>query len=451
MAVHDAVVAATGPVGPAPTAFTAAVTGSRAAAAESARRWATGTARPLEGVPFAVKEIVDVAGTAVTCGSLHTGERVAAADATAVARLRAAGAVPVAMTATTEFACGLPTGRRFPAVQNPWEAGRWTGGSSTGSAAAVAARVVPLALGTDTGGSVRVPASVCGLTGLKPTRGLVPRTGVATLSWTLDHVGPLARSAADLAAVLHVLAGPDGTDPAAAEDVPACSPADVAAHAHLRGRRLGRVRGWFEQRCDPAVVAAVDAAVDVLRSAGAEVVDVDLPGAGEAYADALVVLSCELLATQEAALPQLDLFDAGTRKRLARGAAASAADYLRALRARPLAQRQVQAAMDAAGVDALLTPGVGATAPRLEDLSVEVDGRRLPLQEVLPRNTSPFNLTGSPALVLPAGRGRDGLPVAVQLVGRPFDDAVLLGLGVAFQRLTDHHLAAPPTAAPAAR
>ena len=450
LAVHDAALAAVGPDGPAPTAFTAVVASSRAAAAESARRWAAGTARPLEGVPFAVKEIIDVSGTPVTCGSAHTGDRVATTDATAVARLRAAGAVPVAMTATTEFACGLPTGVRHPAVQNPWRAGRWTGGSSTGSAAAVASRAVPLALGTDTGGSVRVPASICGLTGLKPTRGLVPRTGVASLSWTLDHVGPLARSAADLAAVLHVLAGPDGTDPAAIDDVPPCAPTDVAAHTRLEGRRLGRVRGWFEQRCDSAVVAAVDTAAEVLRAAGAEVIDVELPGAGDAYADALVVLSSELLATQEEAVPRLELFDAGTRKRLARGAGASAADYLRALRARAAAQRSVQAVMDTAGLDALLTPAVGATAPRLSDLTVEIDGQRVPLQEVVPRNTSPFNLTGSPALVLPAGRGRDGLPVAVQLVGRPFEDALLLGLGVAFQRLTDHHLAAPP-AAPAAR
>ncbi len=340
------------------------------------------------------------------------------------------------MTATTEFACGLPAGRRHPAVENPWRAGRWTGGSSTGSAAAVASRVVPFALGTDTGGSVRVPSSICGLTGLKPTHGLLPRTGVATLSWTLDHVGPMARSAADLAAVLPVLAGPDGVDPTAVDVVTGCSAADVAAHAHLGGRRFGRVRGWFEERCDAAVVAAVEATVDVLRTAGAEVVEVDLPDAGHAYTDALVVLSCELLSTQEASLEHVEDYDAGTRKRLARGAAAGAVDYLRALRGRPLAQRNLLRAMDDAGVDALLTPGVGATAPRLDDLTVEVDGQRIPLQEVLPRNTSPFNLTGFPALVLPAGRGSDGLPVAVQLVGRPFDDALLLGLGMAFQGLT---------------
>lgn len=443
VAVHDAVVAATGPDGPAPTAFLAACAGSREAAQASAARWAAGNPRPLEGIPFGVKDIVDVAGTLVTCGSHQTGDRVADADATVVARLRAAGAVPVVMTATTEFACGLAVNDRYGAVQNPWMAGRWTGGSSTGSGAAVAARVLPFALGTDTGGSIRVPSSLCGLTGIKPTYGAVPRTGVASLSWTLDHIGPMARSAADLARVLPLVVGPDDVDPTAAESVPACGPDEVEAQATLAGRRIGRVRGWFETRCDAGVIAATDAAVEVLRAQGAEVVDVDLPTAGDMYADGIVVLSAELTSNQEANSGRLELFDPGTRKRLGRGAAASAADYLRSLRGRTVAQLDLAAAMDAAGVDALITPGVGTTAPHLSDLTADVDDERVPLQEIVPRNTSPFNLTGFPAMVLPAGSGRDGLPVAVQLVGRPFTEALLLGLGVAFQRVTDHHEAAP--------
>jgi aspartyl-tRNA(Asn)/glutamyl-tRNA(Gln) amidotransferase subunit A len=442
--VVDAVLAGIGPDGPAPTAFLAVCAGAREAAQESSRRWAAGEARPLEGVPFGVKDIVDVAGTAVTCGSWQTGDRVAERDATVVARLRAAGAVPVVMTATTEFACGLALNARYGAVQNPWRVGRWTGGSSTGSGAAVAARVLPFALGTDTGGSVRVPSALCGITGLKPTHGLIPRTGVAALSWTLDHVGPMARSAADLALLLPVVAGPDGLDPTAAQDVPLVGLEQVGAGATLAGRRVGRVRGWFEERCDAAVVAAVDAAVEVLTAHGALVVDVELPATADNYADALVVLSAELAATQEGNADRLDLFDAGTRKRLGRGAAASAADYLRALRGRALAQRDQLAAMDAAGVDVLLTPGVGTTAPHLDDLTADVDDERVPLQEIVPRNTSPFNLSGFPALVVPAGRGRDDLPVAVQFVARPFEEALLLGVGVGFQAVTDHHLAAPP-------
>ncbi|PRY16976.1 amidase [Kineococcus rhizosphaerae] len=424
--VVEEVLAAVGPDGPAPTAFLAECAGAREAAADSARRWAGGRARPLEGVPFGVKDIVDVAGTPVTCGSLLTGDRVAATDAVVVARLRAAGAVPVVMTATTEFACGLALNARYGAVQNPWRAGRWTGGSSTGSGAAVAARVVPFALGTDTGGSVRVPSSLCGISGLKPTYGLLPRDGVSALSWTLDHVGPMARSALDLALVLAVLA-----------DAP------VQVCADLQGVRVGRVRGWFEQRCDAGVVAATDETVRVLRAHGAEVVDVDLPGAARAYDDGLVVLSAELAATQEGNADRAGLFDGGTRKRLGRGARVSAADYLRALRGRALAQRELLDVMDRADVDVLLTPGVGTTAPHLDDLTADVDDERVPLQEIVPRNTSPFNVTGFPALVVPAGTGRDDLPVAVQLVARPYAEDLLLGVGAGLQAVTDHHLAAP--------
>lgn len=437
------VLAATGPDGPAPTAFWNAIPGTAEAAAESARRYAQGNPRPLEGVPFGVKDIVDVEGALVTCGSHQTGDRVASSDATVVARLRAAGAIPVVMTATTEFACGLAINARYGAVQNPWLQGRWTGGSSTGSGAGVAARVVPFALGTDTGGSVRVPSSLCGITGIKPTYGLVPRTGVAALSWTLDHVGPMARSAVDLALLLPVMAGPDGLDPTALPETP-----DLGFSTDLTGRRIGRIRGWFEERCDAAVIAAVDRTVGTLQAQGAVVVEVELPAAGDWYADGLVILSGELTATQEgnAIDPErLDLFDAGTRKRLGRGAAASAADYLRALRGRAQAQRDLAAIMDQHDVEFLLTPGVGTTAPHLQDLTTDVDDQRIPLQEIVPRNTSPFNVTGFPAIVLPAGSGRDDLPVAVQFVARPYADGALLGVGAGLQAVTDFHAAAPPT------
>jgi aspartyl-tRNA(Asn)/glutamyl-tRNA(Gln) amidotransferase subunit A len=197
-------------------AVLAPIAAAEAMAAESAARIRAGTARPLEGIPFGVKDIIDAAGAPVTCGSFQTGDRVAATDSTIVARLRAAGAIPVAMLATTEFACGSAHNPRYGAVRNPWDRTRWTGGSSTGSGATLAARMLPLALGSDTGGSIRIPAAWCGITGLKPTRGLVPRTGVAPLSWTLDHVGPMARSADDLACVMPFIAGPDGQDPMAA-------------------------------------------------------------------------------------------------------------------------------------------------------------------------------------------------------------------------------------------
>ena len=290
-----------------------------------------GTPRALEGIPFGVKDIIDVAGAPVTCGSLQTGDRVATADAEVVARLTRAGAIPVAMLATTEFACGSAHNPRYGAVRNPWRADRWTGGSSTGSGAALAARLLPLALGTDTGGSIRIPAASCGITGLKPTRGLVPRTGVASLSWTLDHVGPLARSADDLATVMPVIAGPDGRDAYA-----------VAAYAGDRARldicglRIGVPEGWFVELQDNAVLAAWREALIVFESLGARLVPVDLGPIQTAHEDGYLVMMSELASLQEPEIDRMEAFDPGTRARIEQGRMFNAIDYLRALRRRPL-------------------------------------------------------------------------------------------------------------------
>ncbi|WP_204162017.1 amidase [Rathayibacter sp. VKM Ac-2803] len=416
------------------------IDGAAEAAAESTRRWADGSARALEGVPFAVKDIIDVEGAIVTSGSLQTGDRVAPADATAVARLRAAGAIPVFMAATTEFACGGPVSRRYGAVRNPWDPLRWTGGSSTGSGAALAARLVPLALGSDTGGSIRVPSALCGTTGIKPTYGLVPRTGVASLSWTLDHVGPMARSARDLALALAVLAGPDGVDPV----VPATIPPLALDDSVLEGLRIGAPRGWFVERVDRSVLDAYESALDTLRGLGAEIVDLELEGIGEADSEGWTVFYGELASNQEANAARAELFDDGTRARFELSSVPSAADYLRALRRRPLVQRDVLERMDAARVDLLVTPGVGATAPLLADLTMSVDGERFNLHEVIPRNTRVFDYLGFPALMMPAGFASDGLPVGVQLVGRPWSDGLCLSACAAFQDATAHHLPTPP-------
>ena len=416
-----------GPAGPAPEAVLRAIDGAASLAAESAGRWRAGTARALEGIPFGIKDIIDVAGAIVTCGSLLTGERRAATDAAVVARLRAAGAIPFVMLASSEFACGGAHNRRYGVVPNPHDRSRWTGGSSTGSAAALAAGLVPLALGTDTGGSIRIPAAFCGLTGLKPTRGLLPRDGVATLSWTLDHVGPMARSAADLAAVLPVLAGshhPRG-----------------GAGTVLEGLRVGVPSRWFTERCDSKVLEAWRAALAVLHDAGAVLCDVDPGDLSLATEDSWVVLYAELAACQEGRLDRLALFDAGTRDRIARGRAVSAADYLRALRRRSVVGTAMLRAMQ--GIDVMVTPGAGAEAPRLSDLSVDLDGERVALHEIASRNTMIFDCTGFPALMLPSGTGRDGLPVAIQVVAAPFQDALCIAVGEAFQATTDFHLKVP--------
>ena len=412
------------------------VPGAEDAAAASAERQRNGTARPLEGMFFGVKDIIDVAGARVTCGSLQTGDRIAAEDATCVARLRAAGAIPIYMLATSEFACGAVENARYGAVPNPWDRSRWAGGSSTGAGAALAGRLVPLALGSDSGGSIRIPAAFCGITGLKPTRGLVPRTGVATLSWTLDHVGPMARSCADILRVLPVLSGPDGKDPLAAESTP-----DSFAGMSMAGLRIGVPEGWFTTRCDGAVLAAWQVALSVLELEGAVLVPVKMPDFTLAHEEAWMVLYAELASCQESRMGTLDLFDSGTRDRIARGLQVSATDYLRALRRRPLVQRALLDAM--ADVDVLLTPGVGAEAATLADPAVQVDGSRWAMYEVTPRNTMIFDYTGFPALMLPSGKGRMGLPVSIQVVGRPFADALCLAVGAAFQMRTRHHLEQP--------
>lgn len=419
------------------------VDGAEQAAAESTRRWAAGEARALEGVPFAVKDIIDVAGTVVTSGSLQTGDRVAPADATVVARLRAAGAIPVFTAATTEFACGGPHNARYGAVRNPWDPERWTGGSSTGSGSALAARIVPLALGSDTGGSIRVPSALCGTTGIKPTYGLVPRTGVASLSWTLDHVGPMARTAEDLALVLAVIAGGDGQDPTTHTAVPLVE----AAPGRTAGMRIGVPRIWFTERVDRAVLDAHAAAVDRFAALGARIVPIEFDDLEAIDAECWTVFYGELAANQEANAATADLFDAGTRARFDVAFTPTAADYLRSLRRRPLVQAAMVARMDEAGVDVVLTPGIGATAPRLDDLTMTVDGVTYNLHDVIPRNTRVFDYVGFPALMMPAGTAPDGLPVGVQLVARPWDDRLVLSAAAAFQEVTDHHHRVPPASA----
>ncbi|GAC01422.1 aspartyl/glutamyl-tRNA(Asn/Gln) amidotransferase subunit A [Gordonia namibiensis NBRC 108229] len=420
----------------------------RSAAAASDDRWRSGTPRPLEGIPFAVKDIIDVAASPITAGSHTTGNRIASADATVVARLRAVGAIPVLITATTEFACGAPFNARYGPVTNPWDRERWTGGSSTGSGGALAAGLVPLALGSDTGGSIRVPSALCNLSGIKPTYGLVPRTGVVSLSWTLDHVGPMARSAADLRAVLAVLAGPDGVDPTAVTPSIAAALGDrLGDHGgldapSLAGVRVGIPRNWFTEVCDAAVLRAWQAAIGVMSDLGAETVLVDLPDAELLFDEFTIVLVSELAANQEGALDRFAHFDIGTQVRIARGRVPRAIDYIRALRRRAPALTATVDAFDTAGIDVFVTPGIGATAPRLSDVTVEINGERHPMQGVIGRNTGVFDHLGLPAAMIPAGFA-DGLPVGVQLVGRPWADDAVLRIAQMYQAVTDHHRRRP--------
>jgi len=415
---------------------------ARAAARASERRWHNGEARPLEGVPYGLKDVVATAGVRTSGGSRRFADHVPDASAAVARRLEQAGGVLVAKLNTYELALGTPDG--VPYTRNPWDVERTPGGSSSGSAAAVAARELPIAIGTDTGGSIRIPASFCGVTGLKPTYGAVPRTGVFPLSWTLDHVGPLATAALDAALVMDAIAGPDDGDPTSSARP--WRPAVAGARADPAGLRVGLPRDWFFDVCDPQVAAATERAVELLAENGASVVEVSVPAARLAEErgmwDAIVYAECGSL--HEDAFPaHAELYGADFRHVLLTAPFVSALEYLAALRGRVHIQRDLEAAF--ASADVLVTPCAVAAAPLAADMVMEVGDRRYPWREVAGRTTAIFNLAGAPALSLPIGLDEGGLPMGMQVVAPPHADGLCLQVGAWYQRLTTHHRAAPMT------
>ena len=394
---------------------------AREQAARSAQRWRRGDAGPLEGVPVGVKDIIDTAGLATTAGSNLYAGRVPPADATVVARLRDAGAVILAKTTTPEFAFGDETG---DGVTNPAAPGRWAGGSSSGSAAGLAAGIFPVALGSDTGGSIRVPSSYCGVSGLKPTFGRVPRDGVFGVSWTLDHVGPMARTVEDLELVLSVIAGRSQADPYSSTS----AVGDYRSiGASVQGLRVGVPDGWLPEGSSPGVAQALSAALALLEQSGCTVETVPFPHAELAGIIAWVITVVEFAAHHASNLHRMGEFTPSAACRLAAGARTSAADYLRALRARSLVQRDLDAAFER--VDVLVTAATPTSAPN--PATFFDDGDRLWLDKVA-RNFLPFNVTGNPALVVPVGSD-EGRPAAVQIVAPHHNDALCLQLGRALQ------------------
>jgi len=391
---------------------------------------------PLWGVPLAVKDVLDVAGTATAAGSRILAGNVAAEDSEAVARLRRAGAIVVGKLNTHEFAYGpTTTSEHFGRACNPWALDRVCGGSSGGSGAAVAARLVPGALGTDTAGSIRIPAAFCGVTGVRPSTGLVPTRGMTPLSWSVDTIGPMARDAADCALLLGVLAGRDFT-----------------ADARPRELTVGVVESLFEGDLDPRIAAAARSAVDALREAGAAVRGVELP-----HLDRAGVVQ-QALQFPEATAIHLDWlrtsladYGADVRGRLLAGLFVPATAYVTALRVRGV----IAAGFDeaAAGVDCLAAPTLPVVAPRFEDGKVVFDpGGGSPalaenlFRQSLLRYTAPWSLVGRPVVSVPCGFV-DGLPVGLSLVGRRFGEAAALRAAAAFQRVTDWHEREPPLAA----
>ena len=384
---------------------------------------------PLHGIPYALKDIYDTAGIRTTCHSKLRVNNVPATDSVAAARLREAGGVLLGKLATHEFAIGGPSfDLPFPPARNPWNPEHITGGSSSGSGTAIAARMLRMAMGSDTGGSIRGPAAWCGTVGIKPSYGRVSRRGVFPLSWTLDHIGPLSRSVEDSAITLQVLAGHDPQDPASA-DVPV---PDYRADLQkgVGGLRIGIPRAFFAaaKATTAEVVAGIDRTADQLRSAGAVVEDVALPDYALFAAVGRIIMMAEAFAIHEADM-QTRLLDYGeiTANRFVLGAAITAADFIHALRARRELTDAVNEALSR--YDALLTASALTTAPRFDQ---PTDA----LSSASPIQTIPFNVTGHPAMSVPVGLGANRLPIGVQIVGRAFDEATVFRIGRAVEKLS---------------
>lgn len=407
---------------------TVAADSARRAAAAAEREIAGGRSRgPLHGIPMGLKDLIDVKGMPTTASSRIRADHVAEGDSAVAARLAAAGAVLLGKTHTHEFAYGLIT----PQTRNAWDQSRVAGGSSGGSAVAVAAGEATFALGTDTGGSIRVPAALNGVVGLKPTYGLIPRSGVTSLSWSLDHVGPLTRTVQDAELVLAALTAPDRHDPAAG----AADPVDrVSPEAgDLSGLRVGVPRNYYFERISPDVEEGVRRAIGRLQELGAELVEVEIPLTRYIQAVQWGLMVPEASSYHERTLRSApDLYSPDVRILLEAGELVSAGDYLRAQRARALMREAWRQMLGQ--VDVIAAPAVPMTAAESGQDSVQwADGTVEAVSDSYVRLSAPANITGVPALTLPVGRDREGLPIGMQLLGRPCDEATVLGVGRAYE------------------
>lgn len=382
--------------------------------------------KPLGGMPLVIKDLIDLAGYPTRAGSpLHFDASTALKDAAVVERLKVAGAVILGKTNTHEIALGI-TGinPHTGPVRNPHDPERITGGSSSGSAAAVASGMALAALGTDTGGSIRIPSALCGVVGFKPTFGRVSMRGVLPLSWNLDHAGPITRSVEDAALLLDIIAGYDPRDPASVDAPLESCTAHLAGG--VRGWRLALAVGPYIEESDAGVLAAVQDAARVFEQLGASVVEVEIPRLREAAAaNGTMVIADAAAFHRERLAAHPDWFGPDVRERLERGRAVTSTEYILARRTQQEMRRYFD--MFFAEYDALLLPTTATVAAPIEGLDSAVYAPRLT------RFTAPFNLTGLPALSVPCGRV-DGLPVGLQIIGAPWQEAKVLQAGYAFER-----------------
>jgi aspartyl-tRNA(Asn)/glutamyl-tRNA(Gln) amidotransferase subunit A len=399
---------------------------------------------PLHGIPLGLKDIIASAEGPTTAQSLVLDRAWAEGkDAPVVSRLRAGGAVIMGKTTTAEFAHGAPDATKpFPLPRNPWDLGRYPGGSSSGTASGIAAGLLLGGLGTDTGGSIRGPASYCGITGLKPTFGLVPKSGCVPLANSMDHVGPMARTTADVAIILQAIAGHHRSDPQSSRHT---TTIEIPEATSLEGVRIGVDHVQPPGITNGSTVMAFESALQVLESLGAEIVEVTLPLYEELIAIVAFTRFAEAFAYHREDLRgRWSDYGATTRVNLTRGALISGAEYVQAQRVRRVGLRLLDELFGE--VDLVASPTVAAGAPAYSSFEGE-----FPLDGVYQRysNTSYWSPTGRPVLALPMGFTDEGLPVSLQLAGKHFAENDLLAAGNSFQQVTDWHRRVPPLLASA--
>ena len=391
----------------------------------------------MHGVPIALKDLVDVTGKPTTAASKVLRQNIATKDAAITTRLKRSGAVIIGKTNLVEFAFG-PTGLNpyTGDARNPWDDNRITGGSSSGSGVAVAAGMVHAAIGSDTGGSIRMPAALCGIAGLKPTYGRVPRSGVLDLSWSQDHVGPMTRSAIDCGIMMNVISGYDRADIASSQYAVPDFTADI--DMGLDDLRIGVPQDYFfdSEIADKVVIQSVRKAIDLLERNGAEIVEVSMPWVSDGRPINVVISLAEAAAVHEKLInDHADDYTPAVRGRIHSAMGISAIDYIRAQRARRTFAEKMFEATER--VDVLITPTVPGQTPTIAECtprageSVASGGADIPLF------TSIFDVTGQPSLSVNCGFDSEGMPIGMMVTGRPFDEGTVLRVGHAYEELAN--------------
>ena len=397
---------------------------------------------PLHGIPVALKDLYNTGGVRTTSGSRIFDNFIPTEDCTVAAKFQQAGAILVGKLNMHPFAYG-PTGENldYGHMHNPWNPEMVTGGSSGGSGSAAAAGQCTITTGSDTGGSIRIPAALCGIVGLKPTYGLVSRHGLTALSWSLDHPGPMTRTVEDAAITMNVIAGHDPKDVASAKvDIPDYT---SALSGDIKGLRIGIVKEYFETPLDPQVRKAVMDAIGLLESMGAEVKEVSYPMFNQSQAISSTVLMSEATAYHRDLLEKdgHQIYEP-VRQRLEAGLFISAAEYLRAQQARTIFDNQGRRLLD--DVDLLAGPTEPVTAPRIMASKVMAGEQEVGVVGALTQYTRPYNINGFPAISVPCGFSDENMPIGLQLAGKPFDELTVLRAAHAYEQTTDWHTRRPP-------